>query len=132
MKTQLETLLHYYKGTVIDVYDGDTCRIDVDLGMHVCVDGGGHSFRLADIDTPELRGDEREDGLIVRDYVRDLILDKDVVINTMKTGSYGRWLCWIFVEGSSLIDSQTSLNEHLLKIGYAVPWGDTWVGLPEI
>lgn len=123
--------LYYYRAEVKDVYDGDTFRADIDLGLNICISYKGQSFRLADIDTPELRGDERPDGLIVRDYVRDLILGKEVIVNTMKTGKFGRWLAWVFLENSGIIPSTTSLNEHLLKIGYAVSWGEPWTGLPS-
>lgn len=120
--------LYYYRAFVEDVYDGDTFRGDVDLGMNINISWKGQSFRLAIIDTPEIRGPQREDGLVVRDYVRELILGKDIIINTEQTGSYGRWLAWVFIPNSEVLSEGESLNEHLLKIGYAVYWGDLWTG----
>lgn len=131
MKIPVGRQLYYYRARVRNVYDGDTFRADVDLGMNVRTSWKGQSFRLSVIDTPEIRGDQREDGLIVRDYVRDLILDKDIIINTEQSGSFGRWLAWVFIENSDVLDPRETLNEHLLKIGYAVYWGDEWPGLPE-
>lgn len=32
-----EDKLYYYKGTVQSVYDGDTIRVDIDLGLNVVV-----------------------------------------------------------------------------------------------
>jgi len=118
--------LYYYRINVISVYDGDTFRADTDLGMSVTV--MNRSYRIADINTPELRGDEREDGLIVGDYVRSIIKGKDVIINTMKTGKYGRWIAWLWIPDNIHFDEGDSLGEHLLKIGYAVPYGETWKG----
>lgn len=116
--------LYHYRAKVIDVYDGDTFRADVDLGMSITVKN--QIFRIADIDTPEVRGSEREDGLGVAEYVRMLIQDQEVLINTMKTGKFGRWIAWVWVPNSLLKDA--SLGEHLLKIEYAVPYGDEWKG----
>jgi len=88
-------------------------------------------LRLADIDTPELRGEESEDGLIVRDYVRNLVLHRDIIVKTKKTGKYGRWIAWIYIVDNPHFEDTTSISEHLLKIGYAVPYGFPWEGLPE-
>lgn len=30
----MEKLLYHYKAKVTEVYDGDTCTVEVDLGMH--------------------------------------------------------------------------------------------------
>jgi len=126
--TLLGQQLYYYRAHVVDVYDGDTFRANVDLGMNVMLKASGQSFRLAIVDTPEIQGEEREDGLVVRDYVRDIILDKDVVIQTEKWGKYGRWLAWVFVEDSGILQPGESLNEHLLRIGYATIQGEAWQG----
>ena len=78
-------------------------------------------LRLLGIDTPELRGTERVEGLRVRNYVRDTIMDKTVLIKTHRdrTGKYGRWLATVYVyQGNQL----TNLNEELLQLGYAKPY----------
>jgi len=118
--------LYYYRAKVTSVYDGDTFRADVDLGMSITVKN--QNFRIADIDTPEVRGVEREDGLGVAEYVRMILQGQDVLINTMKTGKYGRWIAWVWVPNNSLLNEDESLGEHLLKIGYAVPYGEEWKG----
>jgi|SRR5665811_1599709 len=128
MKTPIGNQLYYYRAKVREVYDGDTFRADVDLGMNVQASAAGQSFRLAVIDTPELRGAEREDGLIVADYVRHIILDQRIIINTEQTGKFGRWLAWVFMEQSDILQPGESLNEHLLRRGYAAAWGEPWRG----
>jgi len=104
--------LYTYKAKVISVYDGDTVTLEIDLGMHIKVQVKG---RLLGIDTPELRGKERVDGLKARDYVRELILDQDIYVKTKKdkTGKYGRWLVTIYLEDG------TDLNQHLIDKGMA-------------
>ena len=106
--------MYQYKATIIDVYDGDTVTAKVDLGFLISQE---MKLRLYGIDTPELRGSEREEGLKVRDILREMILDQEVIINTYKDkqGKYGRYLANIFLNG---ID----INEWLLDNGHAKPY----------
>jgi len=30
----MENALYHYKAIVVEVYDGDTCTVDIDLGLH--------------------------------------------------------------------------------------------------
>ena len=90
--------LYSYKAIVTDVYDGDTITVDIDLGMGVWLKK--QKIRLADIDTPEIRGEEREEGLKVRDWLRNKILNKEIILETIKDtkGKYGRWLGKVWAE----------------------------------
>jgi len=83
--------MYEYNARVVKVYDGDTITAKVDLGFKVSFE---EKFRLAGINTPEIRGEEREAGLVSRDRLRELILDKDVIITTYKDkkGKYGRYI----------------------------------------
>jgi micrococcal nuclease len=104
---------YIYKAHVVGVYDGDTITVDIDLGLDVW--RKDIKLRLARIDAPEMRGTERIDGIKVRDYVRSLILNKDVTIQTFKdkTGKYGRYIVEVFVDGMNGIN----LNDHLIEKG---------------
>ncbi|WP_222611773.1 thermonuclease family protein [Seonamhaeicola algicola] len=106
--------MYHYKAKIIDVYDGDTVTAMVDLGfLHF----QEMKLRLYGIDTPELRGSEREAGLVVRDIVRELILNKEVEIHSYKDkqGKYGRYLANIIVNG-------VDLNQWLVDNGHAKPY----------
>lgn len=107
-----------YKAVVTDVYDGDSITCDLDLGLNVCLKN--QKIRLLGIDTPEIRGEEREMGLISKARTQELILGKEVVVQTHKTGKYGRWLgvVWLFyeIEGES---KWVNINETLLAEGHA-------------
>jgi micrococcal nuclease len=59
-------MLYYYSAEVVRVYDGDTIFLNIDLGMSTFVKS--EKIRLAHINTPELRGEEREDGIKSRDF----------------------------------------------------------------
>ena len=111
MKTNFE-----YDATVYDCYDGDTFKAIVDLGFSTVVK---HTFRLYGVDTPEMRGPEKVEGKRVRDYVRGLILNKDITIVTHrdKTGKYGRYLAEVKIEEEN--GDEFDLAEHLLEMGMA-------------
>ena len=95
--------MYEYRGFVDKVYDGDTVTITIDLGFNVKVT---ESIRLLRINTPEVRGKERPDGLISRDALRERILGKYVTIKTKKDkkGKYGRYLGEIFIEDENIND----------------------------
>ena len=48
--------LYHYRAVVISVYDGDTCRMDIDLGLDIWQKN--EKIRLVRINTPELRGND--------------------------------------------------------------------------
>ena len=107
--------MYNYKAKIIDVYDGDTVTALVDLGfLHF----QEMKLRLYGINTPELRGPEREQGLIVRDILRDMILDKEVTIRSYKDkqGKYGRYLANIVLEDG------LEVNQWLVDNGHAVEY----------
>jgi micrococcal nuclease len=104
--------LYWYNAYVTGVYDGDTITVNIDLGFNTVING--MKIRLADIDTPELRGDERERGLISRDWLREKVLNKWINVNTVKDskGKYGRYIAHIYIDGENI-------NETLLAEGLA-------------
>jgi micrococcal nuclease len=106
--------MYEYSAEVIENYDGDTVTLLIDQGLH--------SFqiekcRLARINTPEVKGPERPEGLVARDYVNKLIGGKTVKIKTYKdkTGKYGRYIVEIFMEKGG-----ENVNDHLVREGYAI------------
>lgn len=114
---------YYYNAKVLEVYDGDTVTVDVDFGFSIRME---MRIRLYGIDTPELRGDERPDGLVSRNYLREMILGKDIILETIKDsirifnlaeGKYGRILGIIHFNG-------LNVNEHLINEGLAKKYGE--------
>jgi len=105
---------YWYKGIVTDVYDADTVSIDIDLGFNIWMKD--QRFRLYGIDAPEIRGDERADGLVARDWLRERILGNPVIVNSYKdsVGKYGRWLGKIYS-----LDYVTCYNDALVANGLA-------------
>lgn len=106
--------MYRYKAVVRSVYDADTIRCDIDLGCKVWLHN--EPLRLYGIDAPELRGFEREDGLMARDWLRKRLPEgAEIIIDTKKDskGKYGRWLAVVHLDGENL-------NEKLVKSGHAI------------
>lgn len=101
----------YHEDDNSAIYDADTIHVLIDHGFKVFTE---RTIRLARINAPELRGKEREAGLVARDVVREMILNKEVILHTQKdtTGSYARYLAEVFIGG-------IKLNDYLLDNGYA-------------
>lgn len=110
--------LYHYHGHITAVYDGDTVTVDMDLGLKTWV--RGEKLRLYRINAPELRGDEREAGLVSRDFMRALVLDRDVVVETVrdKKGKYGRYLAELWVQDEA--GNWQNANDALVQAGHAV------------
>lgn len=103
-----------YKAEIIKVVDGDTVDAIVDLGFRVSIK---MRFRLAGIDTAELKSKDAELKVLANDakkFMTDLLLNKTVIIETEKTDKYGRWLATI-----RLSPDAKSINEQLIEANLA-------------
>lgn len=110
---------YYYIAEVVKVYDGDTCTCVVDLGFKTSVK---IKVRLVGIDTPEIRTKDDEEkvrGYASRDWLREKILDKKVLLHTSDKGKFGRWLgtIWNLEENKPLFEN--SYNKQLINEGHA-------------
>jgi endonuclease YncB( thermonuclease family) len=113
-----EARLYHYRATVTDVYDGDTVTVDLDLGFHVWV--RGENIRLANIGAPELNSQTAAAGKASGDFLRDLVLNKSVIVETIKAPKggdkqkkYGLYLGVIWL-------GSTNVNKLLVSKGYAI------------
>ena len=96
--------MHIYRAKVIKIVDGDTVDFDVDLGFNIAI---RIRTRLLGVDTPE-RG--HPDWAKATSVLTTLLIDQKheegyVIIETKKTGKYGRWL--VNIQG---------VNESLAKV----------------
>ena len=100
----MESNIYYYKAFITKIYDGDTLTCDIDCGFGIVKKK--QKIRLFGINTPEVRGESREQGLISRDKLREKILNKDIILQTIKDkkGKYGRWLGVIYYENQNIND----------------------------
>ena len=104
--------MYEYRAFVRKVYDGDTITVDIDLGFGVVLKS--QKIRLLKINAPEIRGKRRAEGLKSRDFLRENIGNKWVIIKTTKDkkGKYGRWLGEVFL-------GDRNINDLLVEKGLA-------------
>jgi micrococcal nuclease len=97
----------------VQVIDGDTLDLDIDLGFHVTI---RQRVRLRGIDTPELRGKDKDRAVAARTEVTIWTDGVELLIRTEldETDKYGRLLADIWVDGLA-----TSLSDHLVGRGLA-------------
>jgi micrococcal nuclease len=108
--------VYEYKAIVLKVHDGDTIKVNADLGFNVSL---VLNIRLRGINAPELRGTDLESGLASKDWLKDqLPVGKDVIIKTHldKKEKYGRYLADIYIDEFK----NESLNDALVRLGHAI------------
>lgn len=90
---------------LVEVIDGDTVDLLVDLGWDIQIE---QRIRLAQVDTPEVRGSEKSAGLFVEGFVRDTLTkdDPELFLRSVdySKDKYGRAVGVIYVNGQSLND----------------------------
>lgn len=109
--------MYEYSASTLRVIDGDTCELDIDLGMSI------HQHRLCrlkGINCPELHGVTLDAGIKSKKRLESLIIGRDLLIKTTidKSEKYGRLLVDIWIKD----DMSKSVNKTLVLEGLAVPY----------
>lgn len=104
--------MYTYQAKVIKVTDGDTIRVDIDLGFGIW--SHHTAIRLARINAPEIKGPEKEQGNISKEWLKQKILNQTVLITTKRdsTEKYGRYLAEVWL-------GETNINDLLVIKGMA-------------
>ena len=74
-------------------------------------------IRMMGIDTPEIKAkntNEKQLAVKARDFLRELILDKIIIIECLDFDKYGRLLGNLFIEGN-----ETSISNMMIEKGFA-------------
>ena len=114
-KARLNLVNNNYDG----VYDGDTVYLDIDVFEGVVKEN--ERIRLYGLNTKEIRGVEREEGLIAKAFVKAKLTNcSEMIVETIKDkrGKYGRLLGIIWYKNADE-DFFTNLNSELLEEGIA-------------
>ncbi len=113
----MQEKLYYYRAVVESVYDGDTCTANIDLGLGTWIHG--EKLRLNRINAPELRGAEREQGALSRDFLRSQIEGKEIFLQTIKDEKekYGRYIAEIWLKQAD--GTWLNINDLLVQRGFA-------------
>lgn len=112
--------LHIYSISIKDIYDGDTITCDIDLGFDLILKD--QKIRLYGINAPEVKGVERQDGLLSKTKLIKMLGDdtKEIKLYTIHTKNsnnpkkekFGRWL------GIIMCDN-VNINKKIVELGYA-------------
>ena len=108
--------VYKYNAFVDRVVDGDTIEVSIDLGFHLTIK---ETLRLVDIDAFETRGDERDKGLEASLFLQRMIERREVLIETFKEGSFGRWLAKVWYNDGNY---SVYVNQALVDEGHAKPY----------
>ena len=117
MKKSIQQLLYHYQAKVTKVYDGDTITADIDLGLSIFAKG--EKIRFHRIDAPELKGRTKNKGVKSRDFLKSIIDQKEIIIETIKDKKekYGRYLAEVWIlQGKKF----TNVNDLLVENGFAI------------
>ena len=110
---------------VINVYDGDTFRVNIDSLPPIV--GKNIAIRVNGVDTPEIRGKcqyEKNLALKARDFVRDRLANaKEIKLVNLQRGKYFRVVANVLVDGVSL---ERELLDNELAYEYSGGKKLTW------
>jgi len=101
----------------VSVYDGDT--IHVVFKMPETNKYHRWIIRMSGIDTPEIKTKntaEKTKAIEVRDYLRNKILDKIIILECLDFDKYGRLLGNIFIINENITLNQQLINNGMAKI----------------
>lgn len=122
-----EINLYHYKAKVVRVVDGDTIKVDIDLGFGLHnkgTKGKGATLRFNNYNAPESRGEEKELGKVATKYLKTLLpVGSELIIHTLDVDSFGRWLADIYFFYQVTPETQptmVNLINHLVEQGYGV------------
>jgi len=118
--------MYEYNATVVEITDGDTVVLDIDLGMRVVV---RQRCRILSVNTPELHSQdagERKRAEAAKKFLEELLgnymrspsfVGKPLVVTTQRdhVEKYGRYLVQATIDGKTLA-------QHIITAGHGVSY----------
>jgi endonuclease YncB( thermonuclease family) len=112
-----ETAMFQYNARVLHVIDGDTLKLQIDLGFSVHV---VQSCRLVRINAPEM---STMDGFTAMQFVTKTLAPATATrVTTSKPDKYGRWLVDFEFQAPATGAQWVNLSDLLLSTKHAVPY----------
>ena len=96
--------MYEYKAKIVNVVDGDTVDALVDLGFKIQTI---QRLRLARVNTPERSQPAYTEA---KEFVQNLIGNKEVFIRTHKVSKWGYFLVDIHIDGRDVADALIATN----------------------
>lgn len=112
MKKSIIPQPYFYHTHCSRVIDGDTIRCSwTDLGFYTILKN--RTYRLARINCPETRTKdlaEKKKGLKAKNWLKEKIQGKDIIIQTFKSDAFGRYLAEVWVGNLNINDKIVELK----------------------
>jgi endonuclease YncB( thermonuclease family) len=115
------TPTYLYQAKVLNVIDGDTILLQIDLGFQVHKE---QRIRLACLDCPEL---DTPEGKKSKQFLQETLANLEkIMIQTQKADIYGRYIAHIFYDPTNqkpndkIFETGIYLNEEILQKGMGV------------
>lgn len=97
---QKQPTVNYPVLAVSRVIDGDSFEFWLHIAPRLAYFA---DIRLANVDTPEITGSQKEEGLRVKGIIEELLSDAEAItIEFTGNVSFGRWVCLVTVDGWDL------------------------------
>ena len=113
--------MYEYRCEVVKIIDGDTIRVDVDLGFGIW--SRNETVRLYGIDTPESRTrdlEEKKYGLAAKQFLTNMLDDSGgIKLKSHGKGKFGRILGELW-RTTNYADK--SINEYMVEKHHAAPY----------
>ena len=113
--------MYEYRCEVVKIIDGDTIRVDVDLGFGIW--SRNETVRLYGIDTPESRTrdlEEKKYGLAAKQFLTNMLEDSGgIKLKSHGKGKFGRILGELW-RTTNYADK--SINEYMVEKHHAAPY----------
>ena len=113
--------MYEYRCEVVRIIDGDTIRVDVDLGFGIW--SRNETVRLYGIDTPESRTrdlEEKKYGLAAKQFLTNMLNDSGgIKLKSHGKGKFGRILGELW-RTTNYADK--SINEYMVEKHHAAPY----------
>jgi len=109
--------VYFVNCKTINIVDGDTVDVMIDLGFNIVIN---QRLRLNGINTPEMHDknpEKREAAQRAKKYLEDILLGKNCILVTYKQEKYGRYLADVYLENSD--KTLFNVNETLMDLGLA-------------
>lgn len=105
----VEEFEYWYKAYVVNVVDGDTVDVSLNLGVGVVKN---ERIRLAGINAPEMKNPPF--GQDAKNFLSKMILTNNVIVATQgdKPDNYGRLLGTIFTSDGKNVNEAMIKNKH--------------------
>ena len=115
---EIPTTPYYYHAKLEEVIDGDTLRLELDVGFEISIRA---VVRLAGVNSPEIK---TKTGKTVREFIEKKLKRANIIVETRKREKYGRYLALVYfhrtyTDFNEILEYGTLLNAELIETGMA-------------